>query len=194
MTKALATDEELFIAIKHDERKAFDILYRRYWALVYKQAFSYLHDPDACAEIVNDIFLNIWLKRKDLNIIKFEGYLTAAARYRVYNILKAKKSNKITYIEDYEHLASLNTDNNVGEVNINTHEIHHQLSHLLNQLPERCKEIFLLSRMSHLTNTEIASKLSVSKRTVENQISLAVKYLRRHFCILAILFSVLSLL
>ena len=193
MTKTLASDEELFSAVKQDERNAFDMLYKKYWALVYKKAFSYLHDPDACAEIVNDIFLNIWLKRKDLNIIKFEAYLTAAARYRVYNILKAQKSNKITYIEDYESLAGLSTDNNVGEVNLNTYEIYYQMNHLLNQLPKRCKEIFLLSRMSHLTNAEIASKLSVSKRTVENQISLAVKYLRRHFEILVILYSLLNL-
>ena len=192
MVKSLLTDEELLQAVKHNDRNAFDALYKKYWDRVYKRAFSYLKDADACAEIVNDIFLNIWIRRNELNIIKFEGYLTSAARYRVYNFIKVQKSGKLHYIEDYETLVGSKTDDNGGETNINKHEIYSQLYHLLNHLPKRCKEIFLLSRVSQLTNSEIASKLSISKRTVENQISLAVKYLKDHFSVLLVLYELFN--
>lgn len=192
MVKSLLTDDELLQAVKQNDRNAFDVLYRKYWDRVYKRAFYYLKDSDACAEIVNDIFLNIWIRRHELHIIKLEGYITSATRYRVYSFLKVRKSTNINYVEDYESLIISNTDDNDGEININKHEIYDKVYYLLNHLPKRCREIFLLSRESHLTNTEIASKLSISKRTVENQISLAVKYLKDHFGMLVILYEIFS--
>ncbi len=178
MTPTHLTDEELYAALKNNDRKAFDLLYERYWALVYKKAFSYLHDQDACLEIVNDIFLNIWLKRKVSNILIFRNYLASAARYRVYNVLKTRKTNNLVYVESYEKFENENAERNAGETGITDTEIRSRIDGLLNGLPERCKEIFLLSKIGQLSNSEIAVKLSISKRTVENQISLSVKYLR----------------
>lgn len=181
MTITHLTDEELFSAVKQDDRKAFGMLYERYWTVVYKKAFSYLHDQDACLEIVNDIFLNIWLNRGDVNILVFKNYLASAARYRVYNVLKARKNNNLVYVNSYEMFENDNADRNAGEAGMINTEIHSHINGLLNGLPERCKEIFLLSKFGQLSNSEIAVKLSISKRTVENQISLSVKYLRNHF-------------
>ncbi|AOM78897.1 sigma-70 family RNA polymerase sigma factor [Pedobacter steynii] len=177
------TDEELFSAVKRDDRKAFDMLYERYWALVYKKAFFYLHDQDACLEIVNDIFLNIWLKRGVSNILIFKNYLASAARFRVYNVLKARKNNNLVYVNSYEMFENNNVERNAGETDMINTEIHSRINGLLNGLPERCKEIFLLSKFGQLSNSEIAVKLSISKRTVENQISLSVKYLKNHYAI-----------
>lgn len=154
--------------------------YPAIWELVYKKAFSYLHDTEAAGEIVNDIFLNIWLKSDVLDIITFKNYLTAAARYRIYNHLKAKKKLALSYVEDYETLIDKQTSI-LPENPFISSEIYQQVYRLLEHLPKRCKEIFLLSRISHLSNSEIADKLEISKRTVENQISIAVKHLRSHF-------------
>ncbi|MBS7562917.1 sigma-70 family RNA polymerase sigma factor [Mucilaginibacter sp. Bleaf8] len=174
----LPTDDELFAAVKLHDRKAFNLLYDRYWAIIYKKAFIYLHDTEACMGIVNDIFINIWEKRSVLNIISFKNYLTAAARYRVYNHIKASSTSRLTYIEDYEKLTNVGTDHNDGEGNIWKVELKKDLERVLDNLPARCREIFVLSRLEHLTNTEIALKLSISQRTVENQLSYALRYLK----------------
>ena len=181
MIQSLPPDDELFAAVKLNDKKAFNLLYERYWAVVYKKTFLYLHDTEACMGIVNDIFVNIWEKRSALNIITFKNYLTAAARYRVYNFIKANNTSRLTYVEDYEKFANLNTDHNTAESNIYALELNNDLDALLGKLPAKCKEIFLLSRVNHLTNTEIALKLSISKRTVENQISTALRYLKPYF-------------
>ncbi|SDE58683.1 RNA polymerase sigma-70 factor, ECF subfamily [Mucilaginibacter pineti] len=181
MTNSLPTDDELFAAVKLDDKKAFNSLYERHWAAVYKKTFFYLHDTEACMGIVNDIFVNIWEKRGSLNIITFKNYLTAAARYRVYNFIKANNTSRLTYVEDYERLANLSAVYNDAENNFQAVELNNDLGLLLGKLPARCKEIFLLSRVNNLTNTEIALKLSISKRTVENQISFALKYLKPYF-------------
>jgi len=187
------TDEALFAIVKTGERKAFNLLYDRYWELVYKKAFSYLHDGEAAGGIVNDIFLNIWLKRDELNILSFQNYLTAAARYRVYNHLKAKKKDAVLYVEDFDtikHKPFLTSQ----DESFSSQEIYQRINLLLDHLPKRCKEIFLLSRFNQLSNSEIAAKLEISKRTVENQISTAVKHLRnnsRDFLGLVLLFHYL---
>ncbi|WP_158827710.1 sigma-70 family RNA polymerase sigma factor [Mucilaginibacter lacusdianchii] len=186
MNQFLPLDDELFAAVKLNDRKAFNLLYERYWALIYKKAFLYLQDTEACISIVNDIFINIWEKRDVLNIINVKNYLTAAARYRVYNYIKANKSLRLTYIDDYEKFESTAVEYNVGEAVFHEND----LELLLNKLPARCKEIFLLSRVNHLTNDEIALKLSVSKRTVENQLSYALRYLKpllKHYAAMILL-------
>jgi RNA polymerase sigma-70 factor (ECF subfamily) len=181
MNHTQQTDEDLFAAVKRHDKKAFNQLYDRYWEVVYKKAFSYLHDTDACMAIVNDIFVNIWEKREALNIITFKNYLTSAARYRVYNAIKASSISPVKYVEDYEKLGDLSVVYNNAESNIQENELSSDLDKMLDKLPARCKEIFLLSRVSQLSNSEIAERLSISKRAVENQISLAVKYLKPHF-------------
>lgn len=175
------TDEDLFTKVKRNDKKAFTLLYDRYWEVVYKKAFSYLHDTETCMGIVNDIFVNIWEKRDVLNIITFKNYLTSAARYRVYNSIKANGASPLKYVEDYEKLDDLSVVYNSAESNFEVNELSSDLDKLLDKLPARCKEIFLLSRVSQLTNAEIAERLSISKRAVENQISLAVKHLKPHF-------------
>jgi RNA polymerase sigma-70 factor (family 1) len=175
------SDEYLFAAVKRHDKKAFNQLYDRYWEVVYKKAFSYLHDTETCMGIVNDIFVNIWEKRDVLNIIVFKNYLTSAARYRVYNSIKASSTSPVKYVEDYENLDELNVVYNNAESDFEVSELSRDLDKLLDELPARCKEIFLLSRVGQLTNAEIAERLSISKRAVENQISLAVKFLKPHF-------------
>ncbi len=178
MNLFLLPDNELFAAVKLNDKKAFNLLYERYWEVIYKNAFLYLHDAEACMSIVNDIFVNIWKRRNDLNIIVFKNYVTAAARYRVYNYLKSNNTSHLTYIDDYAEFVDLCVEQNAAPDNLYGVELEKDLDLLLVKLPARCKEIFLLSRIDHLTNKEIALKLSISKRTVENQLSYALRYLK----------------
>jgi RNA polymerase sigma-70 factor (ECF subfamily) len=171
-------DSELWEEVTRSNARAFETLFERYWSVIYGTAFSYLKDKEACSEIVQDIFLNIWQKRNEFKIGCLKNYLTSAARYHVYKKLKAKKSSAILYIESYEHLTTANKDTNRFDENISYLELEKSVETSLSDLPKRCREIFLLSRMSNLTNDEIAQQLGISKRTVENQITTALKFLR----------------
>ncbi|HMG11446.1 MAG TPA: RNA polymerase sigma-70 factor [Mucilaginibacter sp.] len=172
------SDSELWEAIMLDDTKAFETLFERYWSIIYGTSFSYLKDKEACTEIVQDIFLNIWQKRNEFKITCFKNYLTSAARYHVYKQLKVKRSSAILYIEDYDRVSTHHQDINQGDENITYLELEHSVETSLNNLPKRCREIFKLSRMDNLTNDEIAQQLGISKRTVENQITHALKFLR----------------
>jgi RNA polymerase sigma-70 factor (family 1) len=182
------TDTELWEAIKQDDIHAFDLLFERYWTSIYSTTFLYSKDNEVCADIVHDIFLNIWQKRDSLQILCLKNYLTKAAKYGIYKHLKTKSNSKLQYIEDYIKVDHLVEDVNEGDEKIRYVELEDNIETLLNDLPNRCREIFILSRKEHLSNNDIAKQLGISKRSVENQITTALKYIRISLKDVAILF------
>jgi RNA polymerase sigma-70 factor (ECF subfamily) len=189
MIKPVLSDSELWQAIKLDDKKAFDMLFERYWSVMYTSAYNYLRDSELSAEIVHDIFLNIWQKRKDFQITSLKNYLTSSTRYHVYKSLKARKASAIVYVENYDDEISIKQENE-GEEKLNSISMESAIQEYLLQLPKRCREIFLLSRMQNMTNDEIAAHFNISKRTVENQITVALKFLRGHLKEIALLFLI----
>jgi len=189
MTRNLLADNELWDKIKLGDSKAFDLLFERYWSAIYSTAFIYLKDQETCKEIVNDIFLNIWQKRHVLEINSFKAYLTTAARYHVYKVVKKEKLSPIQLIENYSEIPESKNSINLGEEKILYQEMENDIDSVLNTLPQRCREIFVMSRINHLSNQEIADQLGISKRTVENQLTHALKILR--FSLKAMIFSML---
>ncbi|MDB5019662.1 MAG: polymerase sigma-70 factor [Pedobacter sp.] len=174
------TDSELWDSIASDNSKAFDVLFERYWTVVYGTAFSYLKDTDASTQIVHDIFLAIWEKRKVYKINCFKQYLCSAARYHVYKQLKVKKSSNLVYVEDYENSSLMDHSRNQGDEKVRYLELERDLHNSLHQLPKRCREIFSLSRTDNLTNEEISQRLGISKRSVENQLTTALQFVRSY--------------
>lgn len=166
--------------IKSDDIKAFDQLFHRYWSLIYKNLFFYISDEELCAEIVQDIFLTIWQKRSTLQIISFRQYLNVAARHHLFKKLKTRNSKTVSYIDSYETVAHAVAPNDAEE-RLSASDAEYQLALALNKVPKRSREIFVMSRRDQLTNKEIAEQLGISKRSVENQITSVLKFLRTSF-------------
>lgn len=185
------SDEDLWLAIINDDSEAFAVLLKRYWKPLYTTAYGYLKDTEAAESVVQDIFIYLWEKRKKLAIENFEKYLNSSARYSVYKRLKVLRASPVSYKAPLEIIDSVYTYNG-GEENISVFDLLHHLNACLEPLPYRCKEIFVLSRVDQLSNNEIATRLQISKRTVENQITHALKHLRTYFKysgILLVMFS-----
>ncbi len=173
------TDLELWEKIKQDDTLAYETFFNRHWEKVFKTAFNYLKDSELSSDITHDIFLNVWNKRANLDIIYFKEYLKTAARYHVYRKQKSVRKLKLAYVDEYEDNPEVSVKN-TAEDKLDLRELEINIEYLLNKLPKRCKEIFQLSRYENLSNAEIAEKLMISKRSVENQITNALKYLREN--------------
>jgi RNA polymerase sigma factor (sigma-70 family) len=208
------SDDSLWTAIHGDDDAAFKILFDRYWSAIFSTSFSYLHDRAVCMEIVHDIFLGIWLKRHVLEIDSFYHYLTAAARYQVYKRLQRKGALKIVYLDPMRNASDYRghrgpgsnegggtafnegaayhvgggASHNEGEYNLRYRELQNTVEASLQRLPDRCREIFLLSRKEQLSIAEIANQLGISRRTVENQLTRALQHLRHSLGDLHIVF------
>lgn len=172
-----STDLELWDGIVSDDSNAFALLYDRYWKKLYQTIRYYLKDTAAAEEITHDVFVSLWEKRKSSKIQHFQHYIQATARYHVYKYLKDAKINCVEYLDQFSELNTMPVYNFAAEKLV-YENMESQLASLLQDLPRRCQEIFRLSRIDHLSNQEIADRLHISKRTVENQITIALKALR----------------
>lgn len=178
MIKDQPSDSELWKQIQVDNNKAFEVLFNRYWSSVYTTSFMYLKDEETCTELVHDIFVSIWRNRHCLEISSFKNYLSMASRYQVYKLIRKGKANPIMLVEEYDSIPNSGYAMNHGEEKISYLEMENSIEAVLKKLPKKCREIFMLSRFDNLSNQEIAEKLGISKRTVENQITIALKALR----------------
>lgn len=175
MLKHSKTDIQLWHAVRGDDATAFNLLFDRYWVSLYKTAHYYLDDDEVCAEAVNDVFVSIWNRRKELEITSFPNFMQTSVRFQIY---KRRKAVKLEIVFKDELVVEGRHETNDGETRIRQTEIDNLLTGHLDQLPKRCQEIFELSRFDNLSNSEIAERLNISKRTVENQLALAVKHLK----------------
>ncbi|MCE7055193.1 RNA polymerase sigma-70 factor [Algoriphagus sp. AGSA1] len=166
-------DSVLIKMIKQSNHIAFHEFYQRHWEQLYLRAFSILQDSDASEDIVQDVFLEIWNKRTDLNIDKPSQYLFTCVKHAIFKVLQKQKLKE-------RHLHTLNSIDLLvqAEASMDTQEIEQAILNHLDQLPGRCKEIFVMSRFENMSNREIALKLGISTKTVENQIYRALKSLK----------------
>lgn len=188
-------DPELWSAIQSDDDQAFRELFEKYWYKLFKTAIKYLGDEHTSLEIVHDIFITIWDRRHQLVITSFSAYLLTAVRYNCYKYSKTRETDvdKIDASQSGIDLL-LPAAENFALTRYRKDEIFFKLEQCLQPLPARCKEIFILSRKEDLSNDEIAERLRISKRTVENQISQATRFLKsqatmKDFLYISLLFS-----
>lgn len=172
-TDHILTDIRLLALIKTGDRHAFEIIYNKYWSRLYLSAFNLLRDTQACEDIIQDIFVQLWLRRESVAIGCLSSYLHTAVRYQVFNLIRSGKANRFSIEQVTEPASSENIDDLLTEKDLNN-----LLNERVYSLPDKCREIFLLSRNNHLSNREIAAILNIAPKTVENQLTIAIRRLR----------------
>lgn len=171
------SDIELLSYLKAGDHLAFNEIYDRHWEKLYQQAFRLLRDEATTLDVLQEIFTWLWANREQVRLKSFAGYLAMAVRYKMANYIRHGKVKLDAFkkIAD-ESLKELNTTVDSYEVK----ELQTIIEQFTAQLPTRCREIFHLSRSAWLTNPEIAERLQLSEKTVENQLTIALKKLRLH--------------
>jgi RNA polymerase sigma-70 factor (family 1) len=185
----MGKDEVLFNQVKNSDAKAFEQLFKNYYALLSHFASSYLNDLDESEEIVQDIFVKIWEKREEITIVtSFKSYLYQAVKNKCLNYIRNKKTqhSHLTIIDKPEY----ENPQTIGEINAS--ELNEKLFEALEELPPKCKQIFQMSRLDGMKHKEIADKLDLKVKTIENQIGIALKILKSH--LIEFLHSVIFLL
>ncbi|MES2276055.1 MAG: RNA polymerase sigma-70 factor [Bacteroidota bacterium] len=187
----LWSDEELFRLLQNDDRHAFEIIYNRYVSKLYLSAYSILRDEDLCKDLVQEVLVQLWIRRGESNIVALQSYLFTAVRYKVLKAVKLNARKTIIEEGELERLAGFTPDKD----KLTEDDISRLLDQGIAELPEKCREIFILSRKEYLTNKEIADRLGIATKTVENQMTIALRRLRvvlKHFlffvCFLTFLF------
>ncbi len=168
-------DLELLERIKQNDSAALKILFERYFEPLCFFSFQILKSNERCEESVSDVFTNIWLKRKTINIkTNFRSYLYTAVRNQSINYLKQEK--RYSQNMDSSNLHLIASDQNADQP-ILQQNLEDKIDSLLKELPERRGLIFRMNRIDGLSYKEIAEILSISINTVQNQMVKAIKYI-----------------
>lgn len=179
------TDHKLLQLVAQHDQAALRLLYQRYWTSLYDMAYRRLKDAQQAEEIVQDVFINIWKLRESLEIDNPGAYLRTAVRHRVLNYVTRNKAAD----SFYEPMALLLADSGRADELLLRKELLKLLRLYIETLPAKRKQIFLLHLYTNLSTKEIAERLSVSQKTVQNQILNAIDGMKTQ--ILPILFAIL---
>lgn len=168
-------DKELIEKIIAGNEAAFDELFREYYRKLVYFSMNIVKNKDSAEEVVQDLFVSLWVKKERLKLqLSLKAYLYRA----VYN-------NSVQFFKKQQRFVPNNSDlneeipDNYSDL-LEQSELEERIYRTVEQLPEKCKEIFKLKRFEELKNREIAERLKISIKTVETQMTRALKYLTKN--------------
>jgi len=170
------SDQELVRLLTGNDKEAFNQLYERHWFELYQSGYKILREADAVKDIVQDVFVWLWENRAALNITHIKAYLKAAVRFKIANYIR-HGNIRDSYFEELSQLAAGSFTSTSDEL-IELKELRQVIHDSIMQLPEKCREVYRLSKEEGLNNREIAERLGISVKTVEAQMTIALKRLR----------------
>ena len=169
--------------VRKGDRIAFNELYRQYYLSLRSYAELFL-DEEESEDVVQDVFLNVWLRREGLDDSQsLQGYLLRSVYNSSLNVLKKKgRSNdyRSVYEQEIEEIGYKYYDPDANDVirKLYNQDLRAEINAAINSLPARCREVFTLSYLHDIPSKEISLQLGISLSTVDNHIYSALKLLR----------------
>ena len=170
-------DLEYINKIRLGDPEAFSALFRKYYEPLYQFAGRFVKEHQIAESLVQDVFVKIWSNREKLSIkLNVKSYLYTAVKNHALNYLKHEK---IVVIES-EEVDYQNSYNRTPEEELIESEMHEAVHKAIENLPQQCRQIYLMKRYDNLSYSEIADVLNISINTVKTQMKRALKSLRKN--------------
>lgn len=162
--------------LKQGSHKAFDKIYQMYAKRLYAYSLQFTKSPEASEEIVQEVFVKLWMSRQDIRQNEtLRSLLFIMARHRLINAYRAQVNHPL-YEEYVNCMDILSTED--AHSRLEYHEFMDRFKRIMKTLPDTQQSVIYLSRIRQLSNREVAEELSLSEQTVKNQLSLGLKALR----------------
>lgn len=169
-------DEVLFLALRKSNKKAFTLLYEKYWEKLYCIAYQHTQSTQESEDLIHEVFIDLWNNRKKIRIKKtVSSYIFTALKYKIFRLYDSKSVRK-KYVDRIKQNGSGSLNSTEMELSFN--ELYDLIEHEIDKLPERCKVIFKMRRFEDCSIDEVAKKLEISTNTVNNQMTKASKILK----------------
>ena len=170
------TDQELITSLQNGDESAMDLLFRRHYKSICRSVYRILKDNNLAEDIAQEVFLGLWKKRDKLKITtSVQAYLKRTAVNKSLNFIRDQKIK----FDDEEKMPVQYNNQSTSQQKLEADDLQNLINDSIDLLPEKCRLVFTLSRFEEMTYQEIANELNISIKTVENQISKALKFLRK---------------
>ena len=169
------SDQELVFLLKKGDIRALEAIYDRYWFPLYRRAYNLINDEEGAKDVVQELMIALWdnIKAREIDL---KAYLFQALKYQAFMLLR-KRYTRQQHLDRMREL--LKTVDLTTEQTLDLREAETLVRKAVKTLPERCREVFELSRYQHLSDQQIAKKMQISIKTVENQKTKALKLMKK---------------
>jgi len=170
--------DELFIfsRMADGDQHALRFFFDKYYNSLCNYVNLYIHDQVVAEDIVQEIFIYLWEKRGNISIdTSVKSYLFRASRNKYLNYLRDEKNHHTIKLEVN---SATETFVKPEESFIDSGELEVIIDSVVAKLPPRCREVYMLHKNDDLSYKEIASRMNISEKTVENQMTIALKRLK----------------
>jgi len=170
------SDQELVVLLKGGERLALTEIYNRYQGVLYSHAYRRLPDREEVGDIIQELFVYLWTRRRELNFTtSLSSYLYASVRNRILNQYRNRKvrDNFAASLQEF-----IDQGENIIEDQLREKELSLLIEREIAALPDQMRLVFEMSRKLEMSHNEIAEALNLSPHTVRNQVHNALKILR----------------
>lgn len=176
-------DTVLLAELKNGSMDAFNVLYQKYWKLVLNTAFKRTKDIEKAEDIAQDIFTQLWLRGKKMEVGNLKAYLMTSVRNSVFTLMA--RENR--YVSVTEHLLDSAVERDGADAVLLRKEFLMAYEALIDDLPDQQRTIFRMRYHDDLTADQIADQLQLSPKTVRNHLGRAIAALRSSLMFLLIL-------
>ncbi|MEO8568134.1 MAG: RNA polymerase sigma-70 factor [Ginsengibacter sp.] len=172
-------ESHLISLLAEDSEYAFQLMYDRHRNRIYHVAIRYLKSPVLAQEVVQDVFLKLWIERKNIKTNQpLEGWLYTVAKHNLINRLK-KIASEWKALSNLKHLT--NKFVHAASDKIEEAQYIELLQKAIKTLPQQQQTVFSLARNEHLTYIQIGEKMGISPLTVKKHMSRALLHIKTHF-------------
>ena len=169
-------DDVILDLLSKGDQKSIDLLFDKYYTYLCNVVYRVINDADYAEDIVQELFTDIWRKRDSINVqTSLRAYLRRASVNRSLNHIRKKR---MKFDENEEAIIDIESNTINGQQEMERDELEQRIHDCIDALPPKCKLVFSLSRFENMSYQEIADHLEISIKTVENQISKALRILR----------------
>lgn len=170
-----SNDFELIKQIKTGSKLAFRALFDRYYKYLVVTSYNIQGDADKARDLAQDVFLELWQKKSQINITSsLKSYLRKAVYNKTINYIKAQRID----FKENEELPIQKEREASAQQMLEKEDLQEIINRAIESLPEKCRLVFTLCRLEQLSHKEIANQLGISTKTVENQMTKALKVLK----------------
>ena len=173
------SDVELIAFLRTGDHAAFTEIYNRYWEILADAAYQRLRSREDAEEVVQEVFVNLYIRREEISPKSaLVAYLKTALKYKVIDAYRAQQLH-------YGHINNLIQEAIVSPVaaddQMDIKELQRRVREAAGKLPEKCREVFMMSRFEQLSHQEIADRSGISISTVKKHLHKAMQILRKEF-------------
>ncbi len=181
----MSNADRLFLRIRKNDEAALDSLFRIYYPRLNDYARKVTRDSEVAKDIVQDVFVKTWERRDKIEVKNIEAFLFRVVRNQCLDYIKYIKvvENRMFEFGETERVEELYRVDFVKDepVLLIEKELNDEIHRVIEALPEKCREVFLMSRVTGLKNREIAEKLNINIKNVERHINRALKAFETRF-------------